>query len=192
MRTQVPANEQGERQTALYQMLARLREETYEKICEYRLDQRDESETAPADEMDVARSSADIETHASLIARAEERLRFIDEAMGRIEQGVYGICAGCGDEIGVQRLSAVPFAVLCIDCQSKTNRSRKWGEGTAVRPYDRQWSMPEEMEVAGDRNYAKAGPEDDLSIHFDEPFGPEQGEAPVKRKRGRPRKHPLS
>ncbi len=192
MRTQVPVNGEGERQTALHHMLARLRDETYEKIREFRLDQREEAQTAPADEMDVARSSADVETHASLIARAEERLRFIDEALARVEQGRYGICADCGDEIGLERLIAVPFAVLCVDCQRKTNRARKWGEGTATRPYDRQWSLPEEMEEPGDRAYQKTGPEEDAPIHFDEPFGPEEGEAPpAKRKRGRPRKHPL-
>ncbi len=181
----------GERQTALRQMLTRLRDETYEKVREFRLDQRDDVQPGPADEMDVARSSADIETHASLIARAEERLRFIDQALARVEQGRYGICAECGDEIGMQRLIAVPFAVLCVDCQRKTNRSRRWGEGATIRPYDQQWSIPEEMEEPGERTYAKTGPEEDVTVHLDEPFGPEEGEAPpVKRKRGRPRKNP--
>ncbi len=191
MGTQVGSESDGERRAALRQMLTRLRDETYEKVREFRLDQRDEAQTTPADEMDVARSSADLETHASLIARAEERLRFIDQALVRVEQGRYGICAECGDEIGMGRLSAVPFAVLCVDCQGKSNRFRKWGEGTTIRPYDRQWSIPEEMEEPGERTYAKTGPEEDTTIHFDEPFGPEEGEAPpVKRKRGRPRKNP--
>lgn len=191
MRT-LASNGDSQRQQVLHQMLARLRDETYEKIHEFRLDQRDDAQPGPADEMDVARSSADIETHASLIARAEERLRFIDQALARVEQGRYGICADCGEEIGMERLLAVPFAVLCVDCQRKSNRSRRWGVGTIVRPYDQQWSIPEEMEEPGERTYSSTGPEDEVSIHFDEPFGPEQGgEPPVKRKRGRPRKNPL-
>lgn len=191
MRT-LGSNGDGERPAALYQILARLRDETYERIREFRLDQRDEAQPAPADEMDVARSSADVETHASLIARAEERLRFIDQALARVEQGRYGICAECGEEIPLERLTAVPFAVLCVDCQRKTNRSRRWGEGATIRPYDHQWSIPEEMEEPGERTYRSTGPEDDVAIHLGEPFGPEEGgEAPpAKRKRGRPRKNP--
>lgn len=183
----------SQRQQALLHMLARLRDETYERIHGFRLDQRDDAQPGPADEMDVARSSADIETHASLIARAEERLRFIDQALVRVEQGRYGICADCGEEIGMERLLAVPFAVLCIDCQSKTNRSRRWGAGTTIPPYDHQWSIPQEMEEPGERAYSSTGPEDEVSVHSDEPFGPEPGsEPPVKRKRGRPRKNPSS
>lgn len=189
MRT-VPSN--GERREALHHMLGRLRDETYEKIREFRQDQRDEAQTVPADEMDLARSSADIETHASLIARAEQRLRFIDQAIARVEMGRYGICADCGDEIAFERLAAVPFAVLCVDCQRKTNRARQWGEGGTIRPYDQQWVIPEEMEEPTERGYRSTGPEENLAVHFDEPFGPEQeGEGPPpKRRRGRPRKSP--
>ena len=40
----------------------------------------------------------------------------IDHALARIEAGTYGVCAHCGNPIGVARLRARPFAELCIDC----------------------------------------------------------------------------
>ena len=41
----------------------------------------------------------------------------IDAALKRIEEGTYGICTNCGKEIPVDRLEALPWATLCIDCQ---------------------------------------------------------------------------
>ena len=44
-------------------------------------------------------------------------LRWIDEALGRLENGKYGVCRNCGTTIGLPRLQAVPWARYCIDCQ---------------------------------------------------------------------------
>ena len=79
--------------------------------------------------MDVARLSTDVETKANLIERAEERLRYIDQALGRLERGNYGTCAECGESIPIERLMAVPFAIYCVDCQQKRQTSRFRGEG---------------------------------------------------------------
>lgn len=45
----------------------------------------------------------------------------IDEALGAIEDGSYGICASCGTDIAPARLEARPASRLCVDC--KANRS---------------------------------------------------------------------
>ena len=45
-------------------------------------------------------------------------LYHIDEALRRIDQGDYGKCVGCGKQIGLDRLKAVPHARLCIQCKS--------------------------------------------------------------------------
>jgi RNA polymerase-binding transcription factor DksA len=45
-----------------------------------------------------------------------DELEHIDEALYRIEQGMYGKCANCGNEIGEKRLLAVPHTSLCIEC----------------------------------------------------------------------------
>jgi DnaK suppressor protein len=49
----------------------------------------------------------------------------IDDALRRIDAGTYGICAGCGGEIPLARLDAVPWAALCIKDQEKEDRRRR-------------------------------------------------------------------
>jgi len=180
------------RTETLRELLIHLRDETYTRVREFRRDQSEEAEPAPADTLDQARSTADVETHASLIERAEDRLRLLDLALGRLDRGTYGICAECGEEIPLERMKALPFAAFCVDCQEKLNRVRRWGAGGTIQPYDRQWSQPEEMEEPGERAYRLELPEENSPIRYGEPFGPEEpstGEAP-RRRRGRPRKMP--
>jgi DnaK suppressor protein len=43
----------------------------------------------------------------------------IDEALLRLDEGMYGMCADCGIEISEKRLKAVPFAQRCVACQAK-------------------------------------------------------------------------
>ena len=50
--------------------------------------------------------------------RTRER-KLIDDALDRLDQGTYGECGECGDEISEKRLHALPFARLCVECQSK-------------------------------------------------------------------------
>lgn len=69
---------------------------------------RDSSEQAVEVEDDVA-----LVQQAALIAREVASVR---RALTRIENGTYGSCARCGDEIGSKRLEARPEAALCIDC----------------------------------------------------------------------------
>lgn len=49
---------------------------------------------------------------------AEEELAAIDEALRRIDQGLYGSCKRCDERIERARLEAVPHAVLCATCAS--------------------------------------------------------------------------
>ncbi len=47
----------------------------------------------------------------------EQHLAAIDAALARVDDGSYGRCTSCGQEIPVERLEARPWAALCIDCQ---------------------------------------------------------------------------
>ncbi len=49
----------------------------------------------------------------------------IDMAMGRLRQGAYGVCMECGEEIGLNRLQALPFAVRCKDCEGEIEEARR-------------------------------------------------------------------
>ena len=50
--------------------------------------------------------------------RERKLLSKIDEAIARIEDGSYGVCEDCGEEIGLKRLEARPVTTLCIDCKT--------------------------------------------------------------------------
>lgn len=55
----------------------------------------------------------------SLMEMRNRKRQLIDEALARLAEGTYGVCADCGVEISAKRLEAVPFAKLCVECQAK-------------------------------------------------------------------------
>jgi DnaK suppressor protein len=67
----------------------------------------------------VESSEADIQEDIefALIQMKSETLNKINDALGRLEQGNYGNCFDCGEEIAEKRLRALPFAVRCKDCE---------------------------------------------------------------------------
>jgi DnaK suppressor protein len=70
--------------------------------------------------LDAAESSeADIqdEIEFALIQMKAETLTKMDEALRRLEEGSYGYCFECGEEISERRLRALPFAVRCKNCE---------------------------------------------------------------------------
>jgi DnaK suppressor protein len=173
-------------------LLVRSRSETLARIRALRGDQDADEVPPPADELDIARSLADVETHASLIDRAEQRLKDIDTAMARLESGAYGICEECGEEIQVERMKALPFTLYCVDCQTKRNRGRTAGAGELSRSMRKRWSIPVEMDESEERNDTMLAPEEEVSVHDDSPFGPTEDDLTMEpgpsRRRGRPRK----
>lgn len=54
-----------------------------------------------------------------------ENLLKIDEALRKLDEGTYGICEDCGEEISKERLKVMPFAIYCIDCQEKQEQLEK-------------------------------------------------------------------
>ena len=77
-------------------------------------------------------SDADIQEDIefALIQMKAETLTKINEALSRLEEGHYGNCFECGDEIAQARLRALPFAVRCKDCEEAreqaAERERIW------------------------------------------------------------------
>lgn len=68
---------------------------------------------------DQALMDLERELGISLMEMRNRRRQSIDEALMRLHEGTYGMCAECGVEISEKRLQAVPFAKLCVECQSK-------------------------------------------------------------------------
>ena len=70
--------------------------------------------------LDAAESSeADIQDDIefALIQMKSETLNKIEEALHRLEEGTFGYCFECGEEISERRVRALPFAVRCKDCE---------------------------------------------------------------------------
>jgi RNA polymerase-binding protein DksA len=65
---------------------------------------------------DAATAMHDREVDYTLEDNEEQLLARIDAALRRIEDGTYGICTNCGRPIPEERLEALPWAELCIDC----------------------------------------------------------------------------
>src|SRR5712691_3636469 len=69
----------------------------------------------------VDQSSLENDVHVRLALKQTDSklLRAIEEAILRIDQGTYGICMECENEIAPARLEAVPWTRVCIDCKAK-------------------------------------------------------------------------
>ncbi len=55
----------------------------------------------------------------SLVRALRSNLHDVDRALAKIDAGTYGTCERCGSPIAPERLEALPWAVLCIDCKQK-------------------------------------------------------------------------
>ena len=69
------------------------------------------------DPSDVAVDDVQEDLEFALIQMKSETLNRINEALRRLDEGTYGNCFECGDEIAEARLKALPFAVRCKDCE---------------------------------------------------------------------------
>lgn len=73
---------------------------------------------------DTATETFDRELDFTLEEADEQLLEAIDTALRKIEEGTYGICERCGRQIAPERLEAVPWATLCIDCKRDEEKRR--------------------------------------------------------------------
>jgi RNA polymerase-binding protein DksA len=71
---------------------------------------------------DTATETYDRELDYTLEENSGHVLAEIDAALKRIEEGTYGICTNCGTQIAEERVEALPWATLCIDCARDRGR----------------------------------------------------------------------
>lgn len=74
------------------------------------------------DEIDTASSESGLAFIGRLRERERALLSKIERALQKIEDGSYGTCAQCSEDIGMARLQARAVADLCIDCKSEQER----------------------------------------------------------------------
>lgn len=78
----------------------------------------DTEETFP-DPTDRATLESDRNFMLRIRDRERKLITKIREALQRIEDGTFGYCESCGDDIGIERLNARPVTTLCIECKRK-------------------------------------------------------------------------
>jgi len=77
------------------------------------------------DTYDLASEERDREISFILSDRERSKVKNIDDALERMEEGSYGVCDACGLEIAEERLTAMPFTRLCRDCQQDQEREAR-------------------------------------------------------------------
>jgi RNA polymerase-binding transcription factor len=91
---------------------------------------RDGKRSERLDEAEACESDLQQEVGVTLTEMTAEVLRRVDEALGRLASGVYRVCMECNAEIPTKRLTALPFAVRCRECEelreTGARRSRRF------------------------------------------------------------------
>lgn len=86
-------------------------------------------EQSGGDLIDFALDSAQDEINSQLAEVESRELLMIDNALERMEAGGYGLCEHCNGKIPMARLSALPYATTCIECQRESERNGGFGAG---------------------------------------------------------------
>ncbi len=89
-----------------------------------------------ADALDEVQHASERELAIRNLDRESNLLRQVRSALRRIEEGSFGICQHCEEEISPKRVAAVPWTPYCIQCQEQADKLQAQGE-----------EMPEDMLV---------------------------------------------
>ena len=114
-----------DKQTEMKGILLQLKEDTLREISKAMKSGTDSCVVEPSGDIyDQASSERDRELGLLLGDREREKVRHIEEALQRIEDGEYGICEECEEEIPVGRLKVVPFARYCVKCKADIEKQQ--------------------------------------------------------------------
>ncbi|HXV84126.1 MAG TPA: RNA polymerase-binding protein DksA [Candidatus Binatia bacterium] len=105
------------KESAFFRKLLNERMQELRSEAEKTVEDMDEDENFP----DPA-DRASMESNRNSVLRIRDRERKlifkIQDALKRLDEGVYGVCEECGESIGIERLKARPVTTLCIECKS--------------------------------------------------------------------------
>ena len=79
----------------------------------------------PKDLADVASDDIDRKMIEAIGSQDLKRLRMIESALTRIQQGKYGLCMKCGKKIPHERLEEIPYALMCIECKTAEEKRNR-------------------------------------------------------------------
>jgi len=83
---------------------------------------KDSGDGAGQDQADIGATSFERDHELTVVNSERDKLLQIERALGRIEDGSYGVCESCGQPIGKMRLMAFPRATLCLTCKQREER----------------------------------------------------------------------
>jgi len=81
-----------------------------------------------ADALDEVQHAAERELAIRNLDRESNLLRNVRSALRRIDDGSFGICLHCEEEISPKRIAAVPWAPFCIQCQEQADKNQEQGD----------------------------------------------------------------
>lgn len=82
-----------------------------------------EASEGPQDFEESAVDVNEMEDERAIRANERELLQQVNQALARIDNGTYGICANCNRPINERRLEAIPWASLCLDCEEQLGQA---------------------------------------------------------------------
>lgn len=117
---------ENKRKKELIELLNTMKEEKLKEIKQNALDMEsiNNFQNDAGDSADTATNMYDKELHLDLTEKNKKLLIDIEEALKKVENGTYGKCEKCGKDISLERLKVLPFAKLCIKCQSALSNKR--------------------------------------------------------------------
>ena len=83
------------------------------------LEELTDTQAAYADPADRATAESDRSFTLRIRDRERRLIHKIQEAIKRLDDGVYGVCEECGEDIGAARLKARPVTTLCVSCKAR-------------------------------------------------------------------------
>jgi DnaK suppressor protein len=102
--------------------LLEMRRDLLGQVEKKKLYSKEVGEDGIPDSGDVAAYSYSKEVLMGLGENERTKLRLVEEALAKIDEGVYGVCERCEEAIPVKRLDLLPFTRYCVQCQSELER----------------------------------------------------------------------
>ncbi len=100
------------------------------------------------DRVDEANMLSEMEVYGRLEEMERKKLQGIDQALERIEEGIYGRCVVCGGEIDERRLLAIPEARMCVFCQTVQEKMRASTGGVHGKSFSQSHSGPNQAKCS--------------------------------------------
>ena len=109
--------------TANYkEILMNLRHEVIRGLNDNAQAARDMAQGDVPDIGDMSSATYDRDVLLNLSEVQRRKIRDIDAALERLEQGEYGVCLGCGEDIPEKRMQVRPFSRYCVECKTDVER----------------------------------------------------------------------